>query len=199
MYQYITPSSERALGLLPKHSHTLLTSLPLNKGNTQQNHSFPINKSVKRHIIEKPSSLINMLHNLISNILTIAKGVFAGEIVDHHLNPVHLAIATTGFRIQARTLHIPHRIDFFSPGPPRLQVHEAASFIILMFGFCFGIVSGCFVIFVIRLCGLPNALKGGAVMLSMIIAQAVVIWVIVCCDPRRIPGYDWGDCKLRKD
>lgn len=140
-----------------------------------------------------------MLHNLISNILTIAKGVFAGEIVDNRLNPVHLAIATTGFRIQSRTLHIPHRIGFFSPGPPRLQVHEAASFFVLMFGSCFAIVSGGFIIFLIRLCGLPNSLKGGAVMLSMIIAQAVVIWVIVCCDRRRVPGYDWGDWKLRKD
>lgn len=140
-----------------------------------------------------------MLHNLIPNILTIAKGVFAGEIVDNRLNPVHLAIATTGFRIQSHTLHIPPRIGFFSPGPPRLQVHEAASFFVLVFGFCFGIVSGGFVVFVIRLCGLPNSLKAGAVMLSMIIAQAVVIWVMVCCDRRRVPGYDWGDWKLRKD
>ena len=139
-----------------------------------------------------------MPHNLISNILTVVKGVFAGEIIDNRLNPIHLAIAITGFRIQC-TLHIPHRIGFFSSGPPRLQVHEAASFIVLMFGSCFAIVSGGFVIFLIRLCGLPNSLKGGAVMLSMIIAQAVVTWVIVCCDRRRVPGYDWGDWKLRKD
>ena len=140
-----------------------------------------------------------MLHNLISNILTIAKGVFAGEIVDSRLNPVHLAIATTGFRIQSRTLHIHHRFGFFSPGPPRLQVYEATSFIVLVFGSCFEIVSGGFVVFVIRLCGLPNSLKAGAVMLSMIIAQAVIVWILVCCDRHRVPGYDWEDWKLRKD
>jgi len=81
-----------------------------------------------------------MLHNLITNILSIAKKVFAGEIVDNRLNPVHVAIATTGFRIQSGTLHIPHRIDFFSFDSPRLQVHEAAFFIFLMFGFCVAIV-----------------------------------------------------------
>jgi len=140
-----------------------------------------------------------MLHNLISNILIVTKGSFPGEIVDNRLNPVHLAIATTGFRVQSGQLHIPHRIGFFSPGNPRLQVHEAASLIFLMFTSCFAIVSGGFVIFVIRLYGLPNSLKAGAVMLSMIIAQAIAIWVIVCCDRRRVPGYDWGDWKLRKD
>jgi len=55
------------------------------------------------------------------------------------------------------------------------------------------------VIFVIRLCGVRNYLKIGAAMLAMVIAQAVVIWVLVCCDRRRVPGYEWGDWKVRKD
>ena len=92
-----------------------------------------------------------MLYNLISNILTTAKGVFAGKIVDNGLNPLHLAIATTGFRIQSCTLHIPNRIYFFSPGPPRLQGDEATPFIVLVCGSCLGIVMDGFLIFVIRL------------------------------------------------
>lgn len=140
-----------------------------------------------------------MVHNPISNILAITKGVFAGEIVNNRLNPIHLAIATTGYRIQSHTLHIPDRIGFFSSGPPRLQVHEAASFIVLVVGACFSVISGGFVVFLLRLCGLPNSSKLGAAMSSTTVAQAVIIWVLVCCDRRRAPGYDWGDWKLRKD
>ncbi len=140
-----------------------------------------------------------MFHNLITNILTLANGVSAGGIVDNRLNPVHLTIATTGFRIQSQTFHIPPRIGFFSPGPPRLQVHEATSFIFLALASGFAIASGGFVIFVIRLCGLRNSLKVGAVMLVMVIAQVVVIWAMVCCDCRRVPGYEWGDWKVRQD
>ncbi len=81
-----------------------------------------------------------MLHNLITNILLIVKKVFAGEIVDNHLNPVHVAIAIIEFRIQSGTLHISHRIDFFSFDLSRLQMHETAFFIFLMFEFCVAIV-----------------------------------------------------------
>ncbi len=194
---YIKHSHTRIHILAFTYSHSHTRFAPIEQRKYTQKPLFSINKSVKRHIIEK--NLLNMLHNLITNILPIAKGVFAGEIVDNRLNPVHVAIATTGFRIQSGTLHIPHRIGFFSSGPPRLQVHEAASFIFLMFGSCVAIVWGGFVIFTIRLCGLPNSLKAGALMLSMVIAQAVVIWIIVCCDRRRVPGYEWEDWKLRKD
>lgn len=140
-----------------------------------------------------------MLHNFISNILAITKKVFAGEIVSNRLNPIHLAIATTGYRIQSRTLYIPDRIGFFSSGPPRLQVHEAAVFIFLIIGSCLSIVSGGFIVFFVKLYELPNPLKLGAAMLSVIAMQIIIVWVSVCCDRRRVPGYDWGDWKLRND
>lgn len=138
-----------------------------------------------------------MLHDLISNVLAVTKGVFAGQIVNNRLNPLHLAIATTGYRTQSRTLHIPGRIGFFSSGPPRLQVHEATAFIVLVGWTCFSIISSGFVVFVVRLCGLPNSRKVGAVFLSLTVAEAVIIWALVCHDRRRAPGYDWGDWKLR--
>ena len=59
--------------------------------------------------------LDKMLGKLISNILAIPKEAFAGEIVDNQLNSLHLAVATTGYRIQSRTLQIPDRFGFFPP------------------------------------------------------------------------------------
>ena len=140
-----------------------------------------------------------MLHNFISNILVITKTVFAGEIVNNRLNPIHLAIAITGYRIQSRTLYIPDQIGFFSSGPPRLQVHEAAVFIFLIIGSCISIILGGFIVFFVKLYELPNPLKLGAVMLSVIVIQIIIVWVSVCCDRRRTPGYDWEDWKLQKN
>jgi hypothetical protein len=143
--------------------------------------------------------VINMLHNLFSNIIAIIEGVFAGEIINNRLNPLRLAIATTGYRIQSRTLYIPDRIGFFSSGPPRLQVHEATCFIVLVMASCFTIVSGGFLVFLLRLWAMPNLLKLSAAILSWTVAQAVIMWITACYDRRRTPGYDWKDWKLRKD
>ena len=90
-------------------------------------------------------------------------------------------------------------MGFFSSGPPRLQVYEAATFIIVVIGLCVLIVSSGFVVLLSRLCGLPNSLKLGAALFSMIIAEAVALWVLACCDRRRAPGYEWEDWKLRKE
>ena len=95
----------------------------------------------------------------------IVKRVFADEIVDNHLNLIHLAIAITEFHIQSETLYISYQIDFFLSDLSCLQMHETAFFIVLMFEFCFKIISDNFIIFVIRLCRLSNALKRDAVML----------------------------------
>jgi hypothetical protein len=140
-----------------------------------------------------------MLRNFVGNILAITKGLFAGQVVDNRLNPILLAIATAWYRIQSCTLHIPDRIGFFSSSPPRLQVHQAACFIVLVFASCFSVISGGFILFLARLCGQPISLKLCAAMLSMTLAQAVSIWVLMCCDRHRAPGYEWDDWKLRKD
>lgn len=140
-----------------------------------------------------------MLHDLISNILAVTKGVFAGEIVNNRLNPIRLAIATTGYRIQSRTLHIPDRVGFFSSGPPRLQVHEATCFILVVCWVCFSIISSSLLVFMVRLAGKPNSGKLGAVLSSITIAEVAFFWFVACYDRRRAPGYDWGEWKLRKD
>ncbi|KAI1369036.1 hypothetical protein F5Y08DRAFT_334875 [Xylaria arbuscula] len=46
------------------------------------------------------------------------------EVVDHQLNPIHLAIGRRGYHVQSEVLHIPYRWGPFSPGPARLQVAE---------------------------------------------------------------------------
>lgn len=142
---------------------------------------------------------IKMLRDLISDILATTKGVFAGEIVNNRLNPVRLAITTTGYRIQSRMLHIPDRMGFFSSGPPRLQVHEATCFIVLVSWLCFSIISSGFLVFWVRVAGLPNHRKVGAVMSLITVSEAVLFWVMACYDRRRAPGYEWGDWKLRKE
>ena len=140
-----------------------------------------------------------MFVKLISNILAIPKGVFAGQIVNNQLNPLHLAVTTTGYRIQSRTLRIPDRFGFFSPGPPRLQVHEGLAFIIMVGWICLNLIFNAFLVFLCRLCGLSTCQKLGAAFPLMIVPGAVLFWIGAVYDRRRAPGYEWGDWKLRKD
>ena len=59
-------------------------------------------------------------------IVTTIKLAFGNQIIHNTLNPVHLAIGTRGYWLQSHILHVPHRVGFFSSGPPRLQVLEGA-------------------------------------------------------------------------
>ena len=138
---------------------------------------------------------------MLDNILAVIREALAGDIVNNRLNPVRLAIATSGYDIQSRILHIPDRIGFFSPGPPRLQVFEAGDFIFTVLVSCSVFVSTSATLCLIRYSGGNTAgfVKGGAGILLLTVMQALVMWLKVCCSPRRAPGYDWGDWKLRKD
>lgn len=140
-----------------------------------------------------------MFGNLISNILAIPKGVFAGQTVNNQLNPLHLATATTGYRIQSRTLQIPDSFGLFSPGPPRLQVHEGLSFIIMVGWICLNLILNAFSVFLCRLCELPTCQKLGVAWTLMMVPMAVLFWIAAVYDRRRAPGYEWEDWKLRKD
>lgn len=140
-----------------------------------------------------------MLGNFISKMFVIPKQAFAGEIVDNRLNPLHLAIATTGYRIQSRILQIPDRFGFFSSGPPRLQVQQGLLFIV---GACKASFDTVFLALVVLLCyvnGLPNYRRIAAVFSVMVISQVVMIYALGCWNPRRAPGYVWEDWKLQKD
>ena len=140
-----------------------------------------------------------MFDKLISDILAIPKEVFAGQIVNNQLNPLHLAVAITGYRIQSRTLQIPDRFGFFSPGPPRLQVHEGLSFIIMIGWICLSLIFDAFSVFLCRLYGLPTCQKLGAAFLLIIVPGVVLFWIVAVYGRRRALGYERGDWKLRKD
>ncbi|KAK0509195.1 hypothetical protein JMJ35_008566 [Cladonia borealis] len=140
-----------------------------------------------------------MFGKLISNILAIYKEAFAGQIVNNQLNPLHLAIATTGYHIQSCTLQIPDRLGFFSPGPPRLQAHEGFCFILVVFWYCMAIFNGALITFLSRGRGLPTCQKLGAIYLMMMVPGTLLIWIAAVNDRRRAPGYEWKDWKLRKD
>ena len=140
-----------------------------------------------------------MFGKLISNIIAISKEAFAGEVVNNQLNPLHLAIATTGYRIQSCILQIPDRLGFFSPGPPRLQAHEGLSFITVVCWYCWVIISGAFITFLTRGRGLPTCQKLVAIYLMIMVPGALIFWIGAVNDRRRAPGYEWKDWKLRKD
>ena len=140
-----------------------------------------------------------MLANLLSKIFAIPIQVFAGEIVNDQLNPLHLAVATTGYRIQSRTLQIPDRFGFFSSGPPRLQVHEGSFFIVTASWTCLNLIFHPFMFFLGCLYGLPNCRKLGAAFSLIVLVEFFCFWLLACCDRRRAPGYEWEDWKLRKD
>lgn len=147
-------------------------------------------------------SLLSLL-SLLSNTRAVLKAFLAGEIIDNNLNPVHLSVAAAGYRIQSQSLHIPDRIGFFSPGPPRLQVRQAAAFMFPVFGTCVSVYFSGVLILFLKLCGIPISQRLGVAFLLMTVASpvfyAVLMWVMVCTDPRRAPGYEWEDWKLRKD
>ena len=140
-----------------------------------------------------------MLGKLISNFLALYREAFAGQVVNNQLNPLHLAIATTGYRIQSCTLQIPDWLGLFSPGPPRLQAHQGSGFIIVAFWYCMVIFNVPLMTFLSRGYGLPTCQKLGAFYLIFLIPGTLMIWIAAVNDPRRAPGYEWDDWKLRKD
>ncbi|KAH7113258.1 hypothetical protein B0J11DRAFT_146211 [Dendryphion nanum] len=134
-----------------------------------------------------------------SKIITIIRGVFAGEIVDNNLNEHLLAAAKTGYRIQSQVLKIPTRFGFFSPGPPRLQVNEAYACAVLLFGIGFTTVYSCFIVLWIKIRGIPNASRMAAVLAVIQTMVIILHWVLACTSKRRAPGFVWEDWKERAD
>ena len=135
-----------------------------------------------------------------SSLLTAIKKLFSPQFIDGQLNPIHLTIATQGYWIQSSILHIPTQFGFFSPGPPRLQVHQGALFGLLSFHFGILYILGAFIMFWVGARGDP-VLPLASAMVAVVVGAAASIWVVACYDRRRSPDYDWGDLngKLRKD
>ena len=142
-----------------------------------------------------------MFNKTLTNILTIPREAFAGQIINDRLNPFHLALASNGYRVQSRTLRIPDRYGFFSPGPPRLQVYEAVDFITMICCIAIILVFNALMVFASRLDRLPppKPLGSAALFLGMNLFVVIIFWIVAIHDRHRAPGYEWTDWKMRKD
>lgn len=141
-----------------------------------------------------------MFGEVIGSIVAVYKEAFAGQVINNRLNPLHLAVATTGYRVQSQTLQVPDRFGFFSPGPPRLQIHEGLYFILVVGSICLSLIGDAFCVFVCNLHGAPTCQKlGAAYLLTLVVPVVIVLWIAAIYDPRRVPGYEWEDWKVRKD
>ena len=140
-----------------------------------------------------------MLGNLIINILAVSRELVAGQVVNNQLNPRLLSVATTGYRVQSHTLQIPDRFGVFSSGPPRLQVHQAFDFIVLVTWTCLNLIFATFLVFLGILYGRPTCRNLGAAYVLIMIAEAFFLWFVSLHDRHRVPGYEWKDWKLRMD
>jgi hypothetical protein len=138
-----------------------------------------------------------LLRNL-ANIVSAARLLVAPDVIDHQLNPIHLALAQRGYWIQEHVLRIPDRFGFFSPSPPRLQAYEGSVFacVAIIHGLVFS--WGLFALFCLYLSGMFTRTLVAA-MIAMVLTSLGLFWVGACFDPRRLPGYDWSDWKTRKE
>lgn len=130
--------------------------------------------------------------NRLSQISTTVKLLLGELIIDGQLNPVHLAIGRRGYGIQSRTLRIPDRCGWFSPGPARLQAEQG----FLFFWLCVALVmsAGHTTLEVVsnRAEGLPVlGITWTAVSSASLVV--IVMWIVVCFDRRRSSGYKWVD------
>ncbi|KAF2652353.1 hypothetical protein K491DRAFT_719029 [Lophiostoma macrostomum CBS 122681] len=137
--------------------------------------------------------------------LTPIRKFLHGETIDGHPNPLYLIIATRGYSIQSRILHLlhlPNWIGFFSPGSPRLQTRQAALFGVMLLKTCFDVLLGVVVVSLLRVCGLQKTevRKLAGVLVFLTGAQIVGIWGMACLDRRGALGYDWGqgEGKMRR-
>ncbi|RYP07058.1 hypothetical protein DL764_002749 [Monosporascus ibericus] len=140
--------------------------------------------------------------SITGDVLKVVKGLLSPQIIDNRLNPYHLAVATRAYWIQSHILRIPDRFGFFSPSPPRLQVHQSDWLIILvtMFGvlLCTAFFLSGTVALLYRLGERPVPTLLGP-MVALTVVTMASLWVLQCFDPRRALDYDWRDWKVRKE
>ena len=135
-----------------------------------------------------------------SHVLDFFRGPLVQEVDSSgNLNPMLLAFATEGYRIQSQYLGIPDRWGYFSPGTPRLQVHEAASLRM-------AVLFTTFFLLPIETFAVVNSRGMGAHTLAKVALLAFVNvlffgadWAIRLMSFRREPGFRWDDWKPRQD
>ncbi len=137
------------------------------------------------------------------NILNPIIGFLSPQITkDKKLNPVHLALGIRGYWIQSQVLHIPDRFGFFSPGPPRLQVHQAFLLLPMLLAVITTSFWGAFAICLAVLNNKDNSLPAWRiteVVVVLVVGGADVLYIGFLFDPCLAQNYDWVDWKVHKD
>ncbi|KAK2020600.1 hypothetical protein LX32DRAFT_716363 [Colletotrichum zoysiae] len=123
--------------------------------------------------------------------------IFAPQVVDNRLNPVHLAIGIRCYQIQTEILGIPEQYGLFSSGPPRLQVFQGSFVPVLYFTIVFPVVVA--TVFV----KYENKYKEKWPWMMASITGMVILcaafWYLLCTDARRAPDYEWNDWRPHND
>lgn len=129
--------------------------------------------------------------------ITTIKMFFGFSTIEGTINPVHVAVASHGYRIQSQKLGIPDRFGFFSPGPLQLQEHQGGVVALIVFALIPMIFWSVFIILMFKSKGKP-VLGLIEVMMGMFVVWLGALWIIACFDRRRAPDYDWGARKLHQ-
>jgi hypothetical protein len=142
---------------------------------------------------------LTMLTNIMNTVFTAREAFLAGAVINNTFNPWHLSFASSAYIIQSTKIHIPDHHGFFSRGPPRLQVHQAACFAAIMFIALFmtGVAAWSF----LMLMSLRSTVKMKfvAAYSGMLICFIVGMWAITLGDEAWKLGYVWRDWKERDD
>ncbi|TQN68037.1 Extracellular metalloprotease [Colletotrichum shisoi] len=123
--------------------------------------------------------------------------VFAPQVIDNRLNPVHLAIGIRCYQIQTEVLGIPEQYGLFSSGPPRLQVLQGSTIPTLYLSIAFPVV-----VLVVAMLFLRNENTNMWPLMSLIACAIIIyvlLWYMFCVDPRRAPDYEWNDWQPHRD
>lgn len=110
------------------------------------------------------------------------------------LNPVHLSLANTAYRIQSQTLGIPDRFGIFSTGPPRLQVWEAHWAVFFAFIHLFLAVYVLCVLFMFWMMKVRNFGRIALMIIGTWVGSVVFFWyAIIARRDEMGPDYVWKD------
>ncbi|GJC95894.1 hypothetical protein CH63R_02160 [Colletotrichum higginsianum IMI 349063] len=123
--------------------------------------------------------------------------IFAPQVIDNRLNPVHLAIGIRCYQIQTEVLGIPEQYGLFSSGPPRLQVFQGSTIPTLYLSIAFPVV-----VLVVAMLYLRNENTNMWPLVGLVACAITIyalLWYMLCVDPRRAPDYEWNDWKPHKD
>lgn len=146
-------------------------------------------------------STFKKLSSTLWTILKFYDQLCRGPVYRGELNPLYITIATTGYYIQSHTLRIPDRFGIFSPPPPdprtyqRRRVHEALSFVFIVFWIGYSLFLFAYEYVLWKLYGRPEdgEEKMAVLVISIVTMMVSVIgfwWVWIVGKRYRRLGYD---------